>query len=143
MALERLDQQQLMNSNAGNDSYKPVLIFMSDGQPTDGRDAELARQEVRQRSEDGKLNVIPIGIGNGIDERWLRGLSRDSKVYHMNKDRDFEEVFEEITKKIQRTTMVISVDEDEKNMANDIQEDVASTQYGQDYESFLEDFMNS
>lgn len=143
MALDRLDQQQLMNSNAGNDSYKPVLIFMSDGQATDGEDAERARQEVRQRSEENRLNVIPIGIGNGIDERWLRGLSRESKVYHMNTDREFEEVFEEITKKIQRTTMVISVDEDEQNMANEAQEDMASTQYGQDYESFLADFMNS
>lgn len=143
MALERLDQQQMMNSNAGNDSYKPVLIFMSDGQATDGPAAEQARMEVRQRSEDNKLNVIPIGIGNGIDERWLRGLSRESRVYRMNKDRDFEEVFEEITKKIQRTTMVISTDEDEQNMANEAQEDIASTQYGQDYENFLEDFMNS
>lgn len=143
MALERLDQQQLMNSNAGNESYKPVLVFMSDGQATDGKEAELARQEVRQRSEDGKLNVIPIGIGKGIDERWLRGLSRESKVYHMDTDRDFEEVFEEITKRIQWTTTVISVDEDENNMANEVQDNVASTQYGQDYESFLEAFMNS
>jgi len=39
--------------------------------------------------------------------------------------------------------MVISVDEDEGNMANDAQDGVASTQYGQDYESFLDEFMNS
>ena len=143
MALERLDRQQAMNSNAGNDFYKPVLILMSDGQATDGQDAERAREVVRQRSEDGKINVIPIGIGRGIDEKWLRGLSRDSRVYHMNTDHEFEEVFEEITRRIRLTTMVISVDEDESNMANDVQDDVASTQYGQDYESFLEAFMNS
>lgn len=143
MALDRIDQWILANSNAGNENYKPVLIFMSDGQATDGRDAELAREEVRQRSEANDLKVIPIGIGNGIDERWLRGLSRESKVYHMNTDRDFEEVFEEITKKIQTTTMVISLDEGEQNMANYVQEGVASTQYGQDYKSFLEEFMNA
>lgn len=143
MALERLDRQQAMNSSAGNDFYKPVLILMSDGQATDGRDAELARQEVRQRSEDEKLNVIPIGIGRAIDEKWLRGLSRDSRVYHMNTDREFEEVFEEITRHIRLTTMVISVDEDENNMANDVQDDVANTWYGQNHESLLEAFMNS
>ena len=136
MALGRIDKWMHTNSDAGNDTYKPVLIFMSDGQATDG-------QEVRQRSEGNELNVIPIGIGNGIDERWLRGLSRESKVYYMNTDRDFEEVFAEITKKIQRLPYVIPLDESEQNIANYVQEGVASTQYGQDYNSFLEEFMNA
>ena len=142
MALERIDRQQVMTSSAVNDFYKPVLILMSDGQATDGRDAEIARQEVRQRSEEEKLNVIPIGIGRGIDEKWLRGLSRDSRVYHMNTDREFEEVFEEITRRIQNTAPVIPLDENENNMANDAQDDVANTLYGQDYESFLEAFLS-
>lgn len=142
MALDRLDQQEKMNRNAGNDSYRPVLVFMSDGLPTDSRDAERMRDEVRQLSEDGKLNVIPIGIGKGIDERWMRGLSKDSRVYHMNTDREFEEVFELITQKIWTTTMVIAGDE-ENNMASQAPEDVASTMYGFDNADFLGEFMNS
>ena len=47
MSLERLDQQVSMNSNAGNDSYKPVLIFMSDGVPSDTIEAEQAKEQVR------------------------------------------------------------------------------------------------
>lgn len=142
MALERLDQQTRMNSDAGNDSYKPVLIFMSDGSPTDGQEAEAARIEVRQRSEEGTLNVIPIGIGNNIDERWLRGLSRNSKVYRMESDEEFEKVFAEITRKIQHSTMVISTDEGENNIANNVQEGENSTNYGYDNTSDLEQFYN-
>lgn len=142
MALDRLDHQREMNSNAGNDSFNPVLILMSDGQATDGRDAEIARQEVRRRSEEEKLSVIPIGIGRGIDERWLRGLSHDGRVYHMNTDREFDEVFEEITKRIHEFEPVIVMDASRNNLANDAPDGVASTRYGQDYESFLENFMN-
>lgn len=143
MALDRLDQQQRLNDDAGNESYRPVLVFMSDGLPTDGFEAEKISQEVRQRSESGKLNVIPIGIGKGIDERWLRSLSKDSKVYHMNNDREFEEVFEIITKKIWSATMVIATDEDERNMAYQVQEGVANTMYGADNSLSLSDFLNA
>lgn len=142
MALDRLKRQEQMNRNAGNDSYRPVLVFMSDGLPTDGREAERVRTEVRQLSEDGEINVIPIGIGKGIDERWMRGLSKESKVYHMNTDREFEEVFELITQRIWTTTMVIAGDE-ENNMASQAPEDVASTLYGFDNTDFLSEFMNS
>ena len=142
MALNRLEQQERMNSNAGNDSYRPVLVFMSDGLPTDTREAEAIREEVRQLSEDGKINIIPIGIGKGIDERWMRGLSKDSRVYHMNTDREFEEVFEIITEKIWNTTVVIAGDE-ENNMASQAPSDVASTLYGFDNTDFLSEFMNA
>ena len=143
MALQRLDQLERMNSNAGNDSYRPVLIFMSDGDPTDGEYGDRLRTEVRQRSEDGKLNVIPVGIGSGINERFLRSMSKDSRVYRMDTDKEFEQVFDEITRKIHNTTMVISMDEGESNMANQAQENVPNTQYGVSCEDFLEDFLNS
>lgn len=142
MALERLEHLEKMNSNAGNDSYRPVLVFMSDGLPTDDRDAEIMRDKVRQLSEDGKINVIPIGIGNGIDERWLRSLSKGSRVYHMNTDKEFEEVFDIITQKIWTTTMVIAGDA-ENNMASQAPEDVANTMYGFDNADFLSEFMNT
>lgn len=141
MALKRIEQLSNMNYNVGNDSYRPVIIFMSDGSPTDGKQVAQLRDEIRQRSESGKLNVIPIGIGNDIDERWLRSLTSESRMYHMNTEKDFEDVFEEITKRIQMTTMIISVDENENNMANYVKEGTSSTQYGVDNTSFLNDFM--
>ena len=116
---------------------------MSDGDPTDGEYGDRLRTEVRQRSEDGKLNVIPVGIGSGINERFLRSMSKDSRVYRMDTDKEFEQVFDEITRKIHNTTMVISMDEGESNMANQAQENVPNTQYGVSCEDFLEDFLNS
>ncbi len=146
MALQRLDQFTHMNSNAGNDSYRPVLIFMSDGAPTDPDQADVLRDQVRQRAEDGKLNVIPVGIGSGIPERFLRSLSRESRVYRMDRDTEYEQVFEEITRRIHNTTMVISTDEGTDNLTSQAQENVPNTQYGHlddNIDDLLNDYMNA
>ncbi len=132
MTLERLDSISRIIRDAGNESYKPVFIFMSDGNPTDGEQAKRAGYELRQRAEDGKLNVIPIAIGGGLDERWIRQMSKDSRVYHMEHEEEFDEVFKTITSRISRTATVISVDE---TLISDMdyenyEDDVASSQYG-------------
>ncbi len=145
MALDRLDQMLSMNSNAGNDAYKPVLIFMSDGTPTDGQDADSARIRVRQRSEEDRLNVIPICIcGNQEGERWLKGLSKESVVYKMASEEEFQKVFSDITERIRRTAMVLSTDETLANLANEeIDENTENTMYGEDRGNFLNDFLNT
>lgn len=142
MSLDRIDRLVAMNSDAGNDRFVPVFIFMSDGVPTDGEEADRAREMVRHRSENGKLNVIPISIcGDASGERWLRGLSADSKVYRMDNERDFTAVFDGITERIKRTTLVIAVDENDSNMV--AEDDQDSTKYGPTCSlSDLESFMN-
>lgn len=130
MALNRLDHQRRLNESAGNESYRPVLVFMSDGNPTDAREAEEVRQLIRERSEAGELNVIPVCIGDQVDERWIRSLSKDSVVYHMQTNAEFEEVFSIITKKFIHATMVISTDQDGDNLAFHADEDVSNTLYG-------------
>lgn len=135
MALERLDSIGKIIKDAGNESYKPVFIFMSDGNPTDGEAARKAGYEVRQRSEDGKLNVIPIAIGmERENETWLRQLSKDSYVYHMEHEDDFDAVFDKIASKINKTATVISVDESLMGKPdfddNDMEDNTASSKYG-------------
>ncbi len=131
MTLERLDSVNRIIQNAGNESYKPVFIFMSDGQPTDGQAARSAANEVRQRSENGKLNVIPIAIGTDHqNETWLRQLSRDSYVYHMEHEDEFDRVFNMITSRIHKTAAVISVDETLETDFNEDSEGIASSRYG-------------
>ena len=134
-----------MNSNAGNDSYKPVLILMSDGEPTDSIEAEKAREKVRQRSEDGKINVIPISIGAGVrGENWLKSLSCKSRVYRMNCLKDFEDVFSEIKERIHMIASVVSTDEDEQDISVNIPKDVDNSIYGKDTsDDILNDFLNS
>lgn len=140
MALERLDQFKRMNSDAGNESYKPVLIFMSDGQPTDRAEAERLGNIVRERSEGEKLNVIPIAIGRDVDESWMRHLSKESYVFHMNYEDEFDRVFDIITRRITYTAMVIPVDEGLNKAGNEEKrEEGASSQYGE--ETSIEDAM--
>ena len=145
MSLERLDQQAAMNSNAGNDSYKPVLILMSDGEPTDSIEAEKAREQVRQRSDEGKINVIPISIGAGVrGENWLKSLSCKSRVYRMNCLKDFEDVFSEIKERMHMIASVVSTDEDEQDISVNIPKDVDNSIYGKDTsDDILNDFLNS
>lgn len=136
ISLERLDSICRIIRNAGNESYKPVFIFMSDGNPTDGEEAKRARNEVRQRSEDGKLNVIPIAIGaDRENEIWLKQLSKDNTLYHMEHEDEFDDVFNTITSRINRTATVISVDESligDLNSDSEMEDDLntASSQYG-------------
>lgn len=131
MTLNRLDSLGKIIRNAGNESYKPVFIFMSDGQPTDGEAARDAGYEVRQRSEHGKLNVIPIAIGTDYqNETWLKQLTRESYVYHMEHEDEFDRVFNMITSRIYKTTAVISVDEGLETDFDEDSEGVASSRYG-------------
>lgn len=132
MALERLDSISRIISDAGNESYKPVFIIMSDGNPTDGTASKNAGYDIRQRSEDGTLNVIPIAIGaDRQNETWLRQMSKESRVYHMEHEEEFDQVFNTITSRINRTATVISVDESlVSNEDNEDIDDTASSQYG-------------
>ncbi len=153
MALERLDQFQRVNNMAGNESYKPVLVFMSDGNVKDDKGAEMAGREVRERSDSGRLNVIPVAIGGTADVAWMRRLSKDAHVFRMEHEEEFDRVFEIITRKIAKTAMVISVDEDLKLSGEDgegynSEPDETSTRYGTDtsdadFLSFLKSFVNS
>lgn len=153
MALERLEEFRRVNSRAGNESYKPVLVFMSDGDVNDDIGASEAAKKVRELSEAAKLNVIPIAIGDAANQKWMRRLSREAHVYQMEHEEEFDRIFDIITRRIAKTTMVISVDEGLKN-ENDKEEssnpvnDELSTQYGMDIsddelQSFLKSFMSS
>ena len=141
MALGRLDQLMSINSDAGNDRYAPILIFMSDGIPTDGNEADRASRLVRQRSETGELNVVPISIcGNSEGDRWLRSMSRDSRVYHMDNEKEFNDVFSGITERIRLTTMTICADED--SYVRDADSASNGTSFGMDFSNNLDEFLS-
>lgn len=148
MALERLEQLKKLNKNAGNDSYRPVMVFMSDGNPTDINEARNAGNQIREMADQEKLNVIPIAIGNDIDETWLRRLSHDSHVYHMRYEKEFDEVFSKITSRIEKVGRVISLDEELIQFEDENIEDsegTQSTKYGaeteeEDLMAFLDEF---
>lgn len=141
MAMDRLERFQKMNGAAGNESYKPVLIFMSDGEPTDENEAKYWQDIVRKQSENGKLNVISIGIGS--INSFLKGMSKDRDVYQMHQDYEFDKVFSIISKRIELTTAVISVDEEISDI-EDTSSNIESTKYGiSSSDQEMLDFMKS
>lgn len=141
MSLARIDQFRRMNSQAGNESYRPVLVFMSDGSVSGDPNANAARWEVRNRSESDRLNVIPIGIGHSADEGWLRQLSKDGHVFHMERQEEFDRVFSIISQRIERTAKALTLDEglaeDNSNSQAPVRDDEVNTTYGADHESEL------
>ena len=108
MCLDELAIFNEQNSqNAGNDSYKPVLIFMSDGSPTNlVHQYEEIGRNIRGKSERKLLKVISIGIGNNVNRKWLQSLSRDNKVYSMRQETEFNEVFNFIRQQIDHIVML-------------------------------------
>jgi uncharacterized protein YegL len=147
MALARIDQFRRMNSQAGNESYRPVLVFMSDGSVSGDPNANFARREVRERSESNRLNVIPIGIGRSADEGWMRQMSKDGQVFHMERQAEFDQVFSLITKRIERTAKALTLDEElvenTPNYQEPVREDEVNTTYGADRDDdALEEFMD-
>lgn len=143
MALDRLDQQVALGNDAGNDTYCPVLVFMSDGSPTDETEAERLREEVKRRSAKQTLKVIPIGIGinshNDPRWRWLAEMTDSGRVYTMNTPEEFVDVFDEISDRLHRSSLMIAVD-DYNNLDNPKEDkpddntpaapDSSSTDYG-------------
>lgn len=110
LSLEKIDFMIRAIEDANLSSYPPVLIFMSDGIPTDGREANEAGKELYNRSQNHELKVIPIAIGDDLNLNWMRSLTNDSKVYTMKYDNEFDEVFEVIRKRIVDTTVVMPMD---------------------------------
>ena len=112
LALEKLDFISNSVKEAGILSYSPVLVFMSDGSPTDGQNAQNAGKELYKRTQNKELNVIPVAIGDDLDLHWMRSLTNDSKVYKMKFEDEFDEVFKVITKRIVNTTVAMVMDAD-------------------------------
>lgn len=134
LALEKIDFLTNAIKKAGSASHLPVLILMSDGDPTDIAASRSAASTLQTRSAENKLNVIPIAIGK--DTEWMRSLSHTNKIYHMNYTADFDEVFEKITKHIGHQIEMLGMDaalhqtQEITEETRTVEDGVASTAYG-------------
>lgn len=111
-ALAQLDEMQNDLRNADNDYYTPILVFMTDGTPTDDPREEFAK--VRERVQKGELFVFPLGIGEGADMARLRDMFPVEKVpqsfserYKMIRPEDYEIIFREIKDHVKRKQSVM------------------------------------
>ena len=137
LALEKLDFITKTIKDAGVTCYTPFFIFMSDGKPTDAREAERQRQILNQRFQKKELNVIPIAIGEGCEDDWMRSFTEEDKVYHMDYPEDYEAVFDQLTKAVSVAVAALPNDahlsarnaEDQTDMDEE-DDEVESTEYG-------------
>ena len=111
-SLAQLDEMQNDLRDADNDYYTPILVFMTDGTPTDDPREEFAK--VRDRVEKEELFVFPLGIGDGADMTRLRDMFPLGKMplnfserYKMIKPNDYATIFREIKEHVKRKNSVM------------------------------------
>ena len=99
-----LDQAQI-------DTYTPMLVVMSDGLPTDSYEADNKRDALRELSDDGKLNMVPVFIGNdSAGQRYLRSMTKEGTLYTMSTEAEYNHVFEIIRTSISNSLEYSVVD---------------------------------
>lgn len=111
-SLAQLDEMQNDLRNADNDFYIPILVFMTDGMPTDDPRDEFAN--IRERVKKDKLYIFPLGIGDGADMSKLRDMFPIGEVpegfstrYKMIKPKDYALIFDEIKNHVRRKQKVM------------------------------------
>ncbi|WP_293961532.1 VWA domain-containing protein [uncultured Fusobacterium sp.] len=79
-----------------SDSYRPMVILMSDGAPNDYYWEETLRAFIEEgRSK--KCERLALGIGNGYDEKMLKQFSSYGKIYEAEDAKDLVEFFQFVT----------------------------------------------
>ncbi len=136
-ALAQIDEMENDMRHVGKDAYTPLLIFMTDGTPTDNPSAEFAR--VRERVQQGELHVFPLGIGNSADMSRLRNLFPDRQIplnfsnrYKMVHPRDYVEIFQEIKRHVsQRQSVMVSEGDSVQSAPAIVDDNVFNNQMGE------------
>lgn len=141
-SLAQIDEMQNRLQEAGNDSYTPILVFMTDGTPTDDPRKEF--DLIRQRVENEQLFVFPLGIGENADMARLRNMYPLGKIpqnfsnkYCMVDPEDYRNIFNEIKSHVREKQRVMVSEGNSKQSApvlDDVQID--NTQSGEDFDLF-------
>ncbi|WP_419871491.1 vWA domain-containing protein [Candidatus Pristimantibacillus sp. PTI5] len=99
LALQMLENRTKLYSSIGIDYYRPWLIVMTDGAPTDSIDE--AAQQMNVWEKDGKINVFAIGTGEHADMDALRKIS-SKRTPLLMQELKFEQFFGWLSESITR-----------------------------------------
>ena len=141
-SLSQIDEMENDLRQVGKDAYTPLLVFMTDGMPTD--DPRLEFAEVRRRVEEGELHIFPLGIGEGADMSRLRDMFPVGRVpvgfserYKMIRPENYVEMFSEIKRHVSRRQSVMVSEGDSIQSAPVLDDETVSN--NQTGESLLDD----
>lgn len=96
--LQAIDQYRDGIRRSDTETFRPMLIFMTDGQPVGDIDSEIEAvySDVWKRVQNNDLYVFPIGISRDANMSYVYALNPDHNGYQMINENDFVDVFSEI-----------------------------------------------
>ncbi len=103
--LQAIDQYKDSLLRSDVETFTPILVFMTDGQPVgdDYQEIESVYKEIWFRIRNNDLYVFPIGISKQANMMYVKSLRPDNQGYQMIAERDFSSVFEEISELVKET----------------------------------------
>lgn len=98
--LQAIDQYRDSMRQSDVETFIPMLVFMTDGEPVgdDNREIEKVYNEIWRRVQNNDLYVFPIGISGDANMSYVYNLDPDHHAYQMINENDFEKIFKEIEK---------------------------------------------
>lgn len=96
--LQAIDQYRDSVRRSDVETFKPIMVFMTDGYPVgdDDNDIEEIYNEIWNRISRNDLYVFPIGISKAANMDYVKALSPQRQGYQMIDAEDFESVFSKI-----------------------------------------------
>lgn len=98
--LQAIDQYRDSVRRSDVDTFTPMLVFMTDGEPVGDYESEIEKvySEIWNRVQKNDLYVFPIGISRQANMSYVDALDPKHRSYQMIDENDYEEVFREIGK---------------------------------------------
>lgn len=91
-ALDLLDIRRQYYRNNAIEHYKPIMLIMSDGEPTDNYG--VVADEVYNMVQNKQLKIFPVGIGSKFNVAHLAKFSPFLRPRLISNSSDFSELFE-------------------------------------------------
>lgn len=103
--LQAIDQYRDSVRRSDVETFTPMMIFMTDGQPVGDSDSEIEAvyKEIWNRIQRNDLYVFPIGISQQADMSYVYALTPEHHGYQILSESDFAKVFAEIEKIVNDT----------------------------------------
>lgn len=103
--LQSIDQYRDSLRRSDVETFTPILVFMTDGEPVGDSNSEIAAvyNEVWNRVQKNDLYVFPIGISKQANMSYVYALNPERRGYQMVDENDFIKVFAEIEKIVNNT----------------------------------------
>jgi uncharacterized protein YegL len=95
-ALELLELRRSYYKQHEIEHYKPILMLMTDGEPTDNYHASA--KEIAEKVNQNKIKILPFVIGKNTDSKPLLEFSPKYKPKVIRSSDDFKELFELLSK---------------------------------------------